>query len=52
MVKKPKWEKRFERVDLVTFSVSEAIKSVSSETIETVKVLKEMLDLSLNEDMA
>lgn len=36
MAKKPKWEKRFERVELVTFSVSEAFKGVSSETIEIV----------------
>ena len=34
MAKKPKWEKDFGKVDLVTFSVSEAFKGVSSETIE------------------
>lgn len=34
MAKKPKWEKDFGKVDLVTFSVSEAFKGVSSETFE------------------
>ncbi|HLM60761.1 MAG TPA: hypothetical protein VK308_08155 [Pyrinomonadaceae bacterium] len=34
MAKKPKWERRDEKVDVVTFSVSEAFKGVSSETID------------------
>ena len=34
MDKKPKWERDDDKVDLVTFSVSEAFKGVSGETIE------------------
>lgn len=34
MAKKPKWERYDERVDVVTFSVSEAFKGVANETID------------------
>ncbi len=34
MAKNPKWERYDEKVDVVTFSVSEAFKGVSSETID------------------
>lgn len=34
MDKYPKWQKRVEKVDLVTFSVKESFKGVSTETIE------------------
>ncbi len=34
MAKKPKWERYDRKVDVVTFSVSEAFKGVSSETID------------------
>ena len=34
MAKKPKWERYDEKVDVVTFSVSEAFKGVSNETID------------------
>src|SRR6187549_3822258 len=34
MAKKPKWERYDEKVDVVTFLVSEAFKGVSSKTID------------------